>query len=89
MPLAKRTDYGDAKFAGCSLPFSCDVEQDLQAALLCGFDFAVVPLVRPDYRPPNAAPPHGSPLGQLVPPFQSEDVLYLPSSARVTQVRAR
>lgn len=54
-----------------------------QDALLCGFDFAVMPLVRPDYRPPAPAP---SSSGQMVPPFKRDDVLYLPSSARVSQV---
>ncbi len=86
MPLAKRTDYGDAMYAGASLPFSTEIDASLQAALLCGFDFVVTPLVRPDYRPPPAAPPPGACPGQLVPPFQREDVLYLPSSARVSQV---
>ena len=56
-----------------------------QAALLCGFDFAIAPLVRSDYRPPPASAAGLAP-GQLVQPFQREDVLYLPSSARVSQV---
>jgi protein arginine N-methyltransferase 5 len=55
-----------------------------QDALLCGFDFVVAPLVRPDYRPPLPGP---STNGQLTPPFQREQVLYLSSSERVSQVR--
>lgn len=27
MPLGKRTDYGDARFAGVSIPFATDVEE--------------------------------------------------------------
>eukprot|EP00955_Chlamydomonas_euryale_P036267 350388-Chlamydomonas_euryale.AAC.27 len=54
-----------------------------QDALLCGFDFVVAPVVRPGYRPPAPAPSAG---GQLTPPFQRSDVLYLSSTALSGQV---
>jgi hypothetical protein len=63
----------------------CDVSI-IQAALLCGFDFIVTPLVHPDYRPPSPGPAEGDTPGQLTPPFRRKEVLYLPSSARVSQV---
>ena len=40
MPLAKRTDYGDARFAGCTISFSEEIEPSLQVQSLhsCRFD---------------------------------------------------
>lgn len=57
-----------------------------QAALLCGFDFIVTPLARPEHRPP---PPQPAVNGQLPLPFQRDDVLYLGSSQWVRQVSWR
>jgi hypothetical protein len=54
----------------------------MQNHMLCGFDFIVAPLARPDYRPPSASAEGG----KLVAPFKKEDVLYLNSSQYINQV---
>lgn len=50
MPLGKRTDLGNARFAGLEVPFACDIVEALNEASRCGFDFIVAPLVHPRYR---------------------------------------
>lgn len=50
---------------------------------MCGFDFVVTPLVRPDHRPPAYQPDaHGT----LPNPFNRDDVLYMGSTQWVRQV---
>ncbi|KAI8473882.1 MAG: PRMT5 arginine-N-methyltransferase-domain-containing protein [Monoraphidium minutum] len=59
MPLGKRTDCGDARFAGVTIPFVHDVAEGMQAELLCGFDFVVAPLVDPAHTQPALELPPG------------------------------
>ncbi|EFN58275.1 hypothetical protein CHLNCDRAFT_142244 [Chlorella variabilis] len=72
MGLGKRTDFGDAKYAGLDVPFSCDIVQTLESALQCGFDFVMAPLVHPRYRRPA---PSALPRGTFQPPFTRSDLL--------------
>ncbi|KAL4443757.1 hypothetical protein ABPG75_011494 [Micractinium tetrahymenae] len=72
MPLGKRTDCGDAKYAGLDVPFACDIVETLENALLCGFDFVMAPLVHPRYRRPA---PTALPRGTFQPPFTRSDLL--------------
>ncbi|PNH09519.1 Protein arginine N-methyltransferase 5 [Tetrabaena socialis] len=83
MPLGKRTDYGDAKFAGAQVSFPEDVPRTVEASALCGFDFVVAPLVRDSWRPPAPAEPKN---GQLPSPLNREDCLYINSSQWANQV---
>lgn len=83
MPLGKRTDYGDAKFAGVQVPFTDDVPGAVESSALCGFDFVVAPLVREGWRPPAPAVPQN---GQLPSPFDRDDCLYINSSQWANQV---
>ncbi|GAB4821351.1 hypothetical protein N2152v2_008397 [Parachlorella kessleri] len=72
MPLGKRTDCGDAKYAGVEVPFACDIVTTLEASLLCGFDFVVAPLAHPRYRRPATS---ALPKGTFQPPFTRSDLL--------------
>ncbi len=36
MPLGKRADYGDSKFAGVQIPFAHDVASAMQVSVLMG-----------------------------------------------------
>ena len=53
--------------------------------MLCGFDFVVTPLLRPDYRPPS---PEDTVKSTLAAPFSRDDVLYLPSTQYQNQASA-
>eukprot|EP00201_Polytomella_parva_P006954 CAMPEP_0175078326 /NCGR_PEP_ID=MMETSP0052_2-20121109/24036_1 /TAXON_ID=51329 ORGANISM="Polytomella parva, Strain SAG 63-3" /NCGR_SAMPLE_ID=MMETSP0052_2 /ASSEMBLY_ACC=CAM_ASM_000194 /LENGTH=328 /DNA_ID=CAMNT_0016348195 /DNA_START=194 /DNA_END=1177 /DNA_ORIENTATION=+ len=77
MPLGKRTDLGDAKFSGVQVSFTRDIVKKAESELLCGFDFIVAPLTRPDYRPPAKC--DGSET-QAPASFSRNDVLYINSS---------
>ncbi|KAK9834250.1 hypothetical protein WJX81_000077 [Elliptochloris bilobata] len=79
MPLGKRTDCGDAKYAGVEVSFACDVVEALEGTLQCGFDFLAVPLVHPRFRRPRLEP------GVTVPPFTRSDLL-LTSSQWSSQI---
>ncbi|KIY97450.1 putative Protein arginine N-methyltransferase 5 [Monoraphidium neglectum] len=59
MPLGKRSDCGDARFAGVEIPFAHDVADAMQAELLCGFDFVVAPLVDSAHQQPALELPPG------------------------------
>ncbi|GLC44329.1 hypothetical protein PLESTB_000481500 [Pleodorina starrii] len=83
MGLGKRTDYGDAKYAGVQVPFTGDVPATVEAYSLCGFDFVVTPLVRDNWRPPAPAVPEN---GSLPSPFNRDDCLYINSSQWANQV---
>ncbi|KAI3428237.1 hypothetical protein D9Q98_006617 [Chlorella vulgaris] len=72
MGLGKRIDFGDAKYAGVDVPFSCSIQDSLESALLCGFDFIMSPLVHPRYRRPA---PSALPRGTFQPPFTRSDLL--------------
>eukprot|EP00878_Enallax_costatus_P044982 GHUV01053801.1.p1 GENE.GHUV01053801.1~~GHUV01053801.1.p1 ORF type:complete len:154 (+),score=24.80 GHUV01053801.1:28-489(+) len=52
MPLGKRTDCGDARYAGVEINYAHDIAGAMQEYLLCGFDFVVAPLVQPGYEQP-------------------------------------
>jgi hypothetical protein len=66
------------------LPARVHKRPQAQEALLCGFDFIVAPLVRPEHRPPAPGPPVNAALPL---PFARDDVLYLGSSQWTRQVR--
>ncbi|KXZ56533.1 hypothetical protein GPECTOR_1g479 [Gonium pectorale] len=83
MVLGKRTDYGDAKFAGAQVPFTENVPATVDAYGLCGFDFVVAPLVRDTWRPPAPAVPEN---GALPSPLNRDDCLYINSSQWANQV---
>ncbi|KAK9820236.1 hypothetical protein WJX72_007776 [[Myrmecia] bisecta] len=72
MPLGKRTDFGDAKFAGAEVEYPADLVETLQGILICGFDFMAVPLTNPHKR---RSPPRPSPTGIPAPPFARSDLL--------------
>lgn len=57
MPLGKRTDCGDARFAGYEIQFSDKATDVLVDEVLqnLGFDFALCPITNPAYRPPPLA----------------------------------
>ncbi|GMH32226.1 hypothetical protein BSKO_00060 [Bryopsis sp. KO-2023] len=55
MPLGKRTDLGNARFAGLEVAFCCDIVGTLEEGTSCGFDFVIAPLVHPRYRRPKHA----------------------------------
>ncbi|KAK9854496.1 hypothetical protein WJX84_003535, partial [Apatococcus fuscideae] len=76
MPLGKRTDCGDAKYAGCAIDFSTDPTPYLQAALQSGFDFITAPLVEPAYRRPTA---NSHINGAQRPEFSLQDLLLISS----------
>lgn len=81
MPLGKRTDFGDARYAGLDVPFKSRVEDVLDSAMECGFDFIVAPLVDPSRRP---TPPAPTPTGALIPPFLPQQVMHLMSSVQIS-----
>lgn len=72
MPLGRRADCGDAKYAGVEVTFASDIVAALEQHLLCGFDFVVAPLVHPRYRRPA---PTSLPRGAFQPPFTRSDLL--------------
>lgn len=72
MPLGKRVDCGDAKYAGVEVPFACDIQETLESSLQCGFDFVVAPLVHPRHRRPATS---ALPVGTIQPPFTRSDLL--------------
>ncbi|GIL73292.1 hypothetical protein Vretimale_4879 [Volvox reticuliferus] len=83
MVLGKRTDYGDAKYAGVQVPFTLDAPATVEAYGLCGFDFIVAPLVRDGWRPPAPTVPENGSLPSL---FNRDDCLYINSSQWANQV---
>ena len=99
MPLSKRTDFGDAKYAGVEVDdrASHDVPGALSAVLDAGFDFVVAPLALEPTRkrsrcprlassdPAAAAASFGHGDGAPPPPWAPSDLL-LPSSAWSSQV---
>jgi len=70
MPLGKRSDYGDSRYAGVEVPFSADGLVPLRAAVEGGFDFLVAPLTHPDRRPPPPPPTRGAPITPIFTPDQ-------------------
>ena len=95
MPLSKRTDFGDAKYAGVEVDdvASYDVPGALSAVLDAGFDFMLAPLaLRPSqcrsrFRSQHgvASAAFGNGDGAPPPPWAPSDLL-LPSSAWSSQV---
>ncbi|PNW85217.1 hypothetical protein CHLRE_03g176550v5 [Chlamydomonas reinhardtii] len=83
MVLGKRSDYGDAKYAGVQVPFSDDIPKTVESYGLCGFDFVVAPLVRESWRPPAPAVLDN---GALPSPLERSDCLYINSSQWANQV---
>ncbi|KAK9848752.1 hypothetical protein WJX84_010098 [Apatococcus fuscideae] len=76
MPLGKRTDCGDARYAGCVVAFSNNPSQHLQAALQSGFDFITAPLADPAYRRPAA---NSAVKGAQQPDFSVQNLLLISS----------
>eukprot|EP00854_Cymbomonas_tetramitiformis_P017780 gene17780-21176_t len=76
MPLGKRTDYGDSRYAGVEVDFCADVPSSLQVALNGNFDFILTPLVHPDRRPPGPPEKPGAP---ITPAFTPENSMNLPT----------
>lgn len=72
MPLGKRNDCGEAKYAGLDVDFCQDLQETLEASFECGFDFLIAPLVHPRYR---RRPTRQLPNGQLAAPFTRSDLL--------------
>lgn len=70
MPLGKRSDYGDSRYAGVEVPFSADGLVTLRAAVEGGFDFLVAPLTHPARRPPPPPPTRGAPITSIFTPDQ-------------------
>ncbi|PRW56786.1 arginine N-methyltransferase [Chlorella sorokiniana] len=70
--LGKRTDCGDARYAGLEVAWSSDIVETLETTLAGGWDFAVAPLVHPRYRRPA---PSALPRGTFQPPFTRSDLL--------------
>lgn len=76
MPLAKRADCADARFAGYEVSFSTDIEDTVdEAQHSVGFDFVIAPLTIPSYRP---QPPRALPLGAPLAEGPSDKVCYQP-----------
>eukprot|EP00241_Pyramimonas_parkeae_P004115 CAMPEP_0114238944 /NCGR_PEP_ID=MMETSP0058-20121206/8189_1 /TAXON_ID=36894 /ORGANISM="Pyramimonas parkeae, CCMP726" /LENGTH=666 /DNA_ID=CAMNT_0001351077 /DNA_START=112 /DNA_END=2109 /DNA_ORIENTATION=- len=74
MPLGKRAEYGDSRYAGLQVPFVADAHETLRQSMDCGFDFVVAPLVAPSRRPPPPPPKQGDPITPFLKP---EDGLFL------------
>lgn len=74
MPLGKRTDYGDARYAGVEVNFSPSLQQTAEEHYLCGFDFVVADLVDPERKRGLAKPVSD---GLLPVPFDYQDVLFV------------
>jgi protein arginine N-methyltransferase 5 len=70
MPLGKRSDYGDSRYAGVEVPFSADGLTPLRAAVEGGFDFLLAPLTHPARRPPPPPPTPGAPITPIFTPDQ-------------------
>jgi len=98
MPLSKRTDFGDAKYAGVEVDdaASFDIPGALSAVLDAGFDFMVAPLAleparrRSRFRrlqgvAASSSSSFGNGDGAPPPPWAPSDLL-LPSSAWSSQV---
>lgn len=81
MPLGKREDLGDARFAGLETSFASDVETSLASVEICGFDFVVSPLAHPDRRPVLCS---GKEDGSLVPPFSTNEVIHTMYSSQLS-----
>jgi protein arginine N-methyltransferase 5 len=69
MPLGKRSDYGDSRYAGVEVPFSADGLTPLRA-VEGGFDFLLAPLTHPARRPPPPPPTPGAPITPIFTPDQ-------------------
>ncbi|XP_024517472.1 protein arginine N-methyltransferase 5 isoform X2 [Selaginella moellendorffii] len=70
MPLGQRAgDNSESRYAGCEiLRHTDDIEEALSSSLSAGFDFIVLPLTNPEYRPSKNA--------GLVPPFCGSDLVF-------------
>eukprot|EP00884_Botryococcus_braunii_P016344 jgi/Botrbrau1/3393/Bobra.0337s0034.1 len=83
MPLGKRTDFQDAKYAGAEIDFVANIRDALPPLLDCGWDFGVFPLVDPEYR----REPHGERhAGDLPASFRAGQVAFFKSSHLSNQV---
>ena len=84
MPLGRRTDCGDAKYAGLEARPGQDIVAALDDALAAGFDFMVAPLALSLERRPAASPRSD---GVPPPPFAASD-LRLTSTQWSSQARS-
>lgn len=71
MPLGKRPDFADARYAGAEVDGD-DIVACLDAACDAGFDFVVAPLAAADAR---RGPPRPAADGEPAPPFAQSDLL--------------
>lgn len=72
MPLGKRSDFGDARYAGVEVNYAHDIAGTMQEYLLCGFDFVLAPLVQPGHEQPALQLPQD---GSAVTPVIREELM--------------
>ena len=82
MPLGKREDLSDARFAGLELAFNADIEDSVASAESCGFDFVVAPLVEPARRPSVSLRRNSD--GSLPPPFSLGQVIHTMYTSQIS-----
>lgn len=77
MPLGQRVgDKSDSRYCGVETAFSDDVPETLRDNLGNGFDFVLMPLTDPKYRPSQTEEDLNGP---CVPPFAGSDLVLCPA----------
>eukprot|EP01018_Ginkgo_biloba_P031681 Gb_23660 [translate_table: standard] len=77
MPLGQRPgDKSDSRYCGVETAFSGDVANTLTFNLASGFDFVLMPLTDPGYRPSEMKDDENGP---SVPPFAGSDLVLSPA----------
>lgn len=75
MPLGQRQgDNGDSRYCGVEHPFDADIQLALSRSVAGGFDFAVAPLIDPQYKPSKQSFSTTS-----IPPFAGSDLVLSPA----------